>query len=129
MDGSTSIAAAMECKHLGVSEEEKTWIKSREVRSGPVANTPTIDDPNANPFLRKLNSTVNRAKEQVNSTGLTDNKFIFMKISSDTPFWGMPDVKAGMTELVQRIEGKLREEGIELVAFEGYRPEQRFGTS
>ena len=40
-----TLIASMECKHLGVSNEEKEWIKSGEIKSGPVTFTTTLKDP------------------------------------------------------------------------------------
>ena len=121
-----ALVGAMECKNLGVSEDEKAWIKSREIKSGPVVATPALDDRAANPFLRKLESTLDTAKEQVKSTGLSDDTFIFMNISLDTPYWGIPKIKAGIQQLVESQTRELKNEGIDLVAFEQYQPEVPF---
>lgn len=117
------LSASLECKHLGVSIEEKNWIQSGEIKSGPITYTATLEDPKQNPFLNKLQSTIATAKTQIETTGLTENKYIFVNISLDTPNWGITSIMEGIRELIGMEATRLAASGIELVAFEHYDPD------
>ncbi len=114
-----SLLAAMECKKFNTSEEEKAWL----TKTGDITIEPNLDP--SSPLAKKLVATIQGAKGQLDSTHLSDNKFIFMSISLDTPVWTDP-IKPIVQQFVREQADTLRSQGVELLAFEGFQPDRPF---
>ena len=117
------LLAAMECKKLNRSEEEKAWFQAEGMKSGTLTLEPSLDP--SSPLAKKLVATIQDAKGQLDSTHLSDNKFIFMSISLDTPVWTDP-IKPIVQQFVREQADTLRSQGVELLAFEGFQPDRSF---
>ena len=122
LDKQGKVLAAMECKHFAHSEEEKSWLQAP---SGKVIMG-KIHGQHETQFQQKLQNILDKAEEQLNKTGLKDNKFIFMNFSLDTWAWlqtldlssrlGIDDIQA----LIAEKQSVLRNKGIEFIAFQNY---------
>lgn len=121
-DNSGQMVAAMECKKIRSSDEDRDYYKSHQGEARPVRNSLTSDDYAKNPFLRKLVDTLCKAKEQVSQSGAPD-KFIFLDLTFDTLLM-FPVLKGPMICAILRIASELCKNGIYLVSLEQFQVEE-----
>ena len=117
-DNSDQVVAAMECKKIRTSDEDRDYYKNHQGEVKRVKDSLLSDDRNQNPLFRKLKDTLNTAERQVNQSNATD-KFIFLDLSFDTPLM-FADLKKPVICLLLKFASELCERGITLVSFEQY---------
>ena len=121
-DDSGKSIAAMECKSIRESDEEKDYFEKRQVEARPVKTSIVSPASRENPFLRKLRDTLCKAEEQLNRVEAS-HKFIFIHFS-----W---DVSAMLQEeevkdIIKECANVLKNRGVDFIAFENYRPDEPF---
>jgi len=121
-DGSGHVIAAMECKKIRSSDEDRNYYKNKQGTAQTVKNSLTSSDYDENPFLRKLVYTLSKAKTQVNHSDAPD-KFIFLDLTFDTPLM-FPVLKEPIICIILRIASELCKDGIRLVSFEQFQVEK-----
>lgn len=120
-----NLIGAMECKKVNFSEEEKAWLRSEPgtMKSGTLSVENNLRPSSS--FAKKLVGTIQGAKGQLDSMLLRDNKFIFVSISLDTPFWSGP-LTPSVQQFLRELACSLSAEGVRLIIFEGYQSDQSF---
>lgn len=122
LDDQGSIVAAMECKNFLESKRERDYHKSirgnlKNIEAREVDQRLISNDPAENPFLWKLMCVLCKAEEQLNMSGLQDNKFVFINFDFDDSSLVQID---GTKVLLGRLANVLKGRGVEFVAFQGY---------
>lgn len=130
MDSNGAVVAAMECKKFNVSDNERDFMQSEEaeVRNFSVAAPPRL--------LKKVALTLEKARQQVLSVPDARDKFILISFSFDLNIemsriaaresggeWAYDRVQ----DYLNQCAARLKNEGIDLVAFERFDVEKRIG--
>jgi hypothetical protein len=111
--------AAMECKHIRTSDEERRFFERQSHRGGVVNLTTLYSlDTSDNPFLWKLKDTLCSAEKQVNQIRAKE-KWIFLDLSPDVVY--MP---FGIDTLIAHLISDLNNKGINLYAFKQFQVDE-----
>ncbi|MBI2851749.1 MAG: hypothetical protein HYX84_01420 [Chloroflexi bacterium] len=121
-DKADQVIAAMECKKIRTSDEDRDYYKHKQGQVLEVKYGLTSSNYDENPFLRKLVDTLSRAEEQISHCGAR-NKFIFLDLTFDTPLEFAVLKEPTICEVL-RIASELCKNGIRLVSFEQYQVEK-----
>jgi hypothetical protein len=112
-DKADQIIAAMECKKIRTSNEDRYYYENRQGTIKQVNDDLTC-------FLKKLRDTLCRAEKQVNKSNARQ-KFIFLDLSFDTEVWATDEQKGIVVCLIQKLAAELCQRGVALVSFEQFR--------
>ncbi len=121
-DNSEHVIAAMECKKIRTSDEDRDYYQNKQGTAQKIKDSLTSSDIIQNPFLRKLQDTLGKAEQQVNHSDATD-KFIFLDLSFDTPLM-FSILKEPVICSISHLARELYKKRIRLVSFEQYNVEE-----
>lgn len=120
-DNSGYVIAAMECKKIRSSDEDRDYYKNKQGTVQKVKDSLTSSDHDKNPFLRKLMDTLSNAKKQVDNSDALE-KFIFLDLTFDTQL-SFPVLREPIICEILRIASELCKDGVRLVSFEQFQME------
>lgn len=121
-DDAGKAIAAMACKKIRISDEDRTYFEKHQAKTKPVKDSITSPDCTENPFLGKVMDTLRKAEEQLGEVETSD-KFIFIDFS-----WDMSALiqKPQVEDLTKRLAAGLQGRSIKLIAFEYYQVDKPF---
>lgn len=122
----SELVAAMACKRIRTSDENDQFFERQretdEVVGRHVDTKVLSSDPAKNPFLRKLQDTISRAKKQLDRVA-SPTKFIFLSISWDVSA-AISHYKRYVIGLLAKEASNLQKNGITMIAFEELQADQ-----
>jgi len=118
-DNTDKPIAAMECKRIRTSDEDREYFERYQVEARDVKTSIVSADSAENPFLRKLMGTLNTAEKQLNKVK-APNSFIFIHFSWDVSAWLQ---KEEVIDRIKECATALKIRGVDLIAFENYQPD------
>ncbi len=121
-DSSENPIAAMECKRIRESDEDRDYFKKHQGEVKDVNTSIVSPDYGENPFLRKLTDTLCKAEKQLGKVKAANN-IIFMSYS-----WDVSAIlqEAGVIALIKNCAPDLLKRGVYLIAFSAYQSDKPF---
>ncbi|MBI2303184.1 MAG: hypothetical protein HYU86_00355 [Chloroflexi bacterium] len=118
-DDTGQVVAAMACKKIRTSDEDRDYFKSHQGEVRTVNMRLISSNIGENPLLRKVKNTLHKGEEQLSKVEAS-SKFIFIDFSWDVSAWIQNEQDEQVKGLIKGLAAELQKRGILLVAFEQF---------